>query len=201
MDLVQQATELFRAGGPVMWPLLVMSVIGLALGFERWLFWMRAHRPSTAEALGRARERFAEGDSAGAAEWAARAGTIYTPVILRLSESGPRAGGETMERTRREAERFGNILSLVITGAPLLGILGTVLGIIQSFQSLGASAIGDVELQAIAAGIAEALVSTAFGLVVALLTLVPYGLLRGQAQRAIGETEALVVSAGGEPVK
>ncbi len=198
MDLVRQGVDLFVTGGPVMWPLLGMSLIGLALGFERGLFWMRAHRSKTSEALARARERFSAGDRAGAAEWASRAGTIYTPVILRLAESGPPAGGEVMERTRREAERFGNTLSLVITGAPLLGILGTVLGIIQSFQSLGASGIGDVELQSIAAGIAQALVSTAFGLIVALLALVPYSLMRGQAQRAIGEAEALVTSAGGQ---
>ena len=75
-----------------------------------------------------------------------------------------------------------NVLDTIITMAPLLGILGTVLGIIQSFDLLGQSGIQDPK--AVTGGIAQALITTAAGLSVALVTLVPFNILVSRVQRA-----------------
>jgi len=86
------------------------------------------------------------------------------------------------------------MLSTIITAAPLLGILGTVIGIIRSFNLLGEQRmLTDTRL--VATGIAEALLTTALGLVIALVTLFPYMAFRKQADRALGRMESLIASA------
>ena len=79
----------------------------------------------------------------------------------------------------------------VRTAAPMLGILGTVLGIIKSFGLLGASvdAGAAADPTAVATGIAQALYTTAFGLTIALLTLFPYAIFRACADRAFTRLE------------
>jgi len=80
-------------------------------------------------------------------------------------------------------------LDTAITAAPLLGILGTVSGIISSFDALGMQGISDPT--AVTKGIAEALITTAFGLVIALGTLFPYNIFQSCYQRAVGELESV----------
>lgn len=85
-------------------------------------------------------------------------------------------------------------LSTIITAAPLLGILGTVIGIIQSFKLLGEQmTLSDPK--DVAAGIAAALLTTALGLTVALFTLFPYMIFRGQVDLAIGRLETVIAAA------
>ncbi len=194
-DAFDKAAELFRSGGPVMWPLLALSLLALTLGIERLVYWTRAHAPSKARALRTVRERWGGGVRELEPKLVHRTGSLYVNCIDALVRMGPRGAGEGLESVRRRAERFGGTLSFIITGAPLLGILGTVLGIIQSFEALGETG-QEVQLPVIAAGIAQALVTTAFGLTVALIALVPYALVRGSAQRALGEAEALISSLG-----
>ncbi|MCH2162661.1 MAG: MotA/TolQ/ExbB proton channel family protein, partial [Phycisphaerales bacterium] len=86
------------------------------------------------------------------------------------------------------------ILSTIITAAPMLGILGTVIGIIQSFELLGGDATISDPRQ-VSGGIAEALITTACGLVVALMALFPYMIFRGQQERSLGRMESLISSA------
>jgi biopolymer transport protein ExbB len=101
---------------------------------------------------------------------------------------------EAIEDERHRLDRFMVTLSTIITAAPLLGILGTVLGIIQSFELLGGkSTLTDPT--AVAGGIATALLTTAFGLVVALVTLFPYMAFKGQVGHALGRIEAMVAAA------
>ncbi len=98
-----------------------------------------------------------------------------------------------IEAQRRPLERFLPTLSTIITAAPMLGILGTVLGIISSFEVLGdQSTTRDPSL--VGRGIAEALITTAAGLVVALITLLPYNLIRAQVDRTLSRLEALAAA-------
>ena len=99
-----------------------------------------------------------------------------------------------VDEARPALDRYMIALSTVITAAPLLGILGTVIGIIQSFQLLGSQSTLTDPTE-VAGGIAAALITTAFGLIVALITLFPYMLFRGQSIRAIGRMETLIASA------
>ena len=103
---------------------------------------------------------------------------------------------DVVESQRPRLERFMPTLSTIITAAPMLGILGTVLGIISSFEVIGqAGSAGDPSL--VSQGIAEALLTTAAGLIVALLVLIPYNLFRSQVDRTLGRIETLVAAIQG----
>lgn len=91
-------------------------------------------------------------------------------------------------------------LSTIITVAPMLGILGTVLGIISSFELLSDQAT-TADPRSVSQGIAEALITTAVGLVIAIFTLFPYNSLRAQVNRTLSAIESLTwaaVAGGGE---
>ena len=102
---------------------------------------------------------------------------------------------EAMEAQRPKIDRFMGSLSTIITAAPLMGILGTVVGIIRSFRILGGGEGDLTDPSVVSLGIAEALLTTALGLVVALITLFPYMIFKGQVDRAIGRVESLVAAA------
>ncbi len=150
--------ELFRAGGPVMVPLLLCSVIAVGVIVERALFWGRAARGTegvVSRVLAAAEGGPAEGgpaeDGGGPAEAAGR---------MRLA-------------AEREVARLGrnlSVLSTLVSLAPLLGIFGTVLGIMESFQFFDAAALSAPEAAKL--GLAKALITTAFGLAIAMVSLI-----------------------------
>ncbi len=86
------------------------------------------------------------------------------------------------------AERFLPVLDTIVTLSPLLGILRTVVGIIQSFDMLSAS-VAVEDPQAVTGGIAQALITTATGLSIAIATLIPYNIFRARAERLRREME------------
>ena len=180
--------QVLERGGPVMWPLLVMSVVAVALVIERaWSL-----RPGGG--IARRAAGLTEGGAAGGVP----------------SKAGGQAARLAVDAVRTSAERFLPTLSAVITAAPLLGVLGTVLGIIDSFEVLSGSGGAAVEVDgdraaarspepaSVGAGIAAALVSTAAGLIVALVVLFPYQWLRGRAEALVrmAAARAGVSSAG-----
>ncbi|WP_460204867.1 MotA/TolQ/ExbB proton channel family protein [Scytonema sp. NUACC21] len=177
--------DLLRRGGPAMWPLLALSILSLSVIFERLWFWLRI--------LNQERQIVERVLDAAQTDWIAardiaRQRTdqpigrfLYAP--LRLPKSDPESFRLALEATAEDelaGMRQGEkLLEAVIALAPLLGLLGTVLGLIQS---LGDLRIGDLGTEATAnvpAGIGQALISTAFGLIVAIATLVFYRLFQG----------------------
>ena len=126
-------------------------------------------------------------------------GTVYGELARRLSEGGDAnaISVEIVESQRPRIERYMLVFSTIVTSAPMLGILGTVLGIIRSFELLGAQET-ITDPRDISSGIAEALITTAFGLVVALIALVPFMAFRGQVERAFGRFEAMAAAATGK---
>lgn len=152
-------------GGPVMVPLLALSFAALALVFERFLFWRREGRVSARAVL---EQQLASEPSGGGC----------TPqTVLELC----------VGREQRRLEKGMAVLDTTITTAPLLGILGTVLGIISSFEFL--SVEGGVDPLAISGGVAEALISTATGLVIALVVLFPYNYFRTRLRARVEDLE------------
>lgn len=190
--------SLIVAGGWVMWPLLVLSVVSVALTAERAWFWLR---------LGGAADRadpIAAGLRAGrfreTAKSLRRDRSVYAVFARELAAEGAeRPVTESFalgaaEGLRPSVERWAAVHSAIITAAPMLGILGTVTGIIRSFRLIGGSdAVTDPV--AVAGGIAEALFTTAFGLVVAIATLLPHAIFRAQADRCLGTLEVLGAAA------
>ena len=180
-----------------MWPLLVMSVLAIALSFERFFYWRSMNR-SVRLRYARFLEALRNGDPDGVRALSAADDSAYGQLAARLAESADSeaASVEVVEFQRPRIERYMLVFSTIVTSAPMLGILGTVLGIIRSFELLGAQET-ITDPRDISAGIAEALITTAFGLVVALIALVPFMALRGQVERALGRFEAMAAAARG----
>ncbi|MEM1028009.1 MAG: MotA/TolQ/ExbB proton channel family protein [Planctomycetota bacterium] len=190
------AADLIERGGVVMWPLLGLSVLAVALLLERGAFFLRTKSPARLGRVQTMAKRLRAGDRPGASQLADADPTVYGDTVRRLLDEKltEAAGIEALEAQRRRLERFLPILSTIITAAPMLGILGTVLGIISSFEVLGdQSTARDPSL--VGRGIAEALITTAAGLVVALITLLPYNLIRAQVDRTLSRLESLVAAA------
>tara|TARA_R110000782_G_scaffold57258_2_gene119515 strand:- start:8754 stop:9371 length:618 start_codon:yes stop_codon:yes gene_type:complete len=190
----EQALTIFRAGGWVMYPLLALSVLAVTLVVERSLWWSMN--------LGTGK-RFAlyvadlAGGSAGLRRAAERARKDRTPLgaiirILAASDAPPSDGAAlaAIESLRPPIERSSAALGVIIAAAPMLGILGTVTGIIQSFDLLG-NAQSVTDPVGVAGGIAEALYTTAFGLTIALIAVFPHAFFRAKSERMLARLESL----------
>jgi biopolymer transport protein ExbB len=209
--LLEGARNLFSTGGWVMWPLAVLSLLSVTLIVERFLFWGRAATASRRRWASLAR-KLRHRDLAGARALAEDDHTFLGVFALALIGEMKDGGGALSEVAAREAveevrpaiERFSATLSTIITAAPMLGILGTVTGIIRSFAVVGASAAGDgpTDPSLVAEGIAQALYTTAFGLLIAIVTLFPYVIFRARIDRALGRLELMAAAsmegAGGQ---
>ncbi|TVQ55573.1 MAG: MotA/TolQ/ExbB proton channel family protein [Phycisphaerales bacterium] len=194
--LVEDLALLIERGGYVMVPLLALSVISLALILERTLFWLWLHRHRRIVRLEMLTDALRRGDRQRAEQLVREDRSPYAEVARRMLEHGSTdaVAVEAVTHHRPRLDRFMIALSTIITAAPLLGILGTVIGIIQSFRLLGAQ-LTLSDPREVAAGIAAALLTTALGLIVALFTLFPYMLFRGQVDRALGRLESVIAAA------
>ena len=167
-----------------MWPLLACSLISLTIIIERAVFWARQRRqPALMDEVFRLTE---EGDFEKAL-LRARDGRDAAVRMLGAGLASRRHGlTEGMEVAAAEEvdgqKRGLGILDTIITLSPLLGIFGTVTGIIQAFDFLSLKGVPDP--QAVTAGIAEALITTAAGLTVALMTLIPYNAYVHRVERS-----------------
>ena len=190
--------ELFQKGGPVMYLLLLCSLSVLAIAIDRWLFYRRASNgaetllQSITEAAGNGLSSvLIEGDSVTAflLDAGKRADSSGSDVRIAVES----AYGEAAMKLRARL----NYLSMIVTLAPLLGLLGTISGMIDSFNIFSVAA--DQPL-AITAGIGEALIATATGLCVAIFALVVHTVLASRMDSVLtiaDRAEAAVISAAG----
>ena len=180
-------------GGPLMWPLLVCSVVSLAVIVERLLFWVRATAQRNDPLICRLFDLTEAGDFDAAVALGQGSASMAARVLV--AGLAHRAYGlvPTMEAaavSEIEGMKRGlSVLDTIITLAPLLGILGTVAGIIESFELLGEAGIQDP--QAVTGGIAQALVTTATGLSVAIVTLLPYNAFTRRVEKVTKYLEKL----------
>lgn len=191
--MLEQAIQFFKAGGWVMYPLLLLSLLALTLIFERTVFWILGAQRTGQRHLQHYLALIASGDTSRAVETARNDRTLEGTLVRRAYAQDARTEAVLIghiEDLRPSIERFAPTLGTIIAAAPLLGILGTVTGIIQSFDLLGdAASVSDPAL--VAGGIAEALYTTAFGLSIALITLFPHVYFRSRADRELGRMELL----------
>ena len=175
--------RLFQEGGVTMYPLALCSIIALAVVLDRWLALLRAQRFDTRELLDHLRDELERGNIAHALSLCSAAPGPVARVLL----AGLRAYGEPKEviedflhraRTVQLAQLEGNLswLGTISTISPFLGLFGTVLGIQHAFRQIGAQ--GSVGIAVVGQGVAEALVTTAVGLGIAIPTVVAYNALR-----------------------
>lgn len=183
--------EAFHRGGPVMVPLLICSVVALTVILERALFWIRESRRRDPELVEEVLSLAAQEDYEGIR------GRVQgnRDVVVRVLVSGllhrefslTSAMEVAAQEELRRMKRYLPVLDTLITLCPMLGILGTVTGIIQSFDLLGASGIQDP--RSVTVGIAQALITTAAGLAIALACLIPYNYFLRRTEEAASEME------------
>src|SRR5262245_1057133 len=182
--------QFFLKGGPIMWPLLACALVATAVVGERLIWWWRESRKRDVAR----REQVLAALENGDLEEAKRVAQGSADPVIRMihhSLSHPHtsmtvalqmAAGIEIER----AGRFLNALDTLVTLAPLLGLLGTVTGLMRAFLK-----VGDAELSvmAVTGGIGEALIATACGLAIAILALVPLNYFSGKLARLQFELE------------
>jgi biopolymer transport protein ExbB len=184
--------NLFTAGGVVMWPLLGFSVLAVALIIERIRFWVKITGKQN-RIVQEVLKLYRLDNVVSALDKLHQNTDLPIARIflaaLELEDATPEDFRLALE-SEAQAEipilkRFQNIFDTIIGLAPLLGLLGTVLGLITSFASLDIGDVGGAKTADVTAGISEALVSTASGLVVAIFTLLFANTFRGLYQRHI----------------
>jgi biopolymer transport protein ExbB len=182
-------------GGWVMWPLAALSLVAVTLIFERCWFWAAHGAAWRRHGYVRIGRELRQGRWDVVRAMIAEDGSIYGHMLRRLMDESmtDAAASEAIEDQRHHMERFMSTLSTIITAAPMLGILGTVTGIIAAFRILGQEVVTDPSQ--VAGGIAEALLTTVFGLLIAIPVLFPYNAFRVQIDRALSRMETLVAAA------
>lgn len=190
--------ELIKAGGLLMWPLLICSILSLAIILER-LWFLRTRRVIPTQLVARVRAWDEAGALDGGILDKLRAGSPLGRILaagLANRHQDREAMKESIEEVGRhevhDLERFLNALGTIAVITPLLGLLGTVIGMIKVFEVITALGIGDPGV--LAAGISEALITTATGLTIAIPSLMFYRYFRGRV-------EALVVTMEREALK
>jgi biopolymer transport protein ExbB len=177
--------DIFRKGGPAMWPLLALSILSLSVIIERLWFWfsiLTKEKDTVERVLEAARENpvFATGLAKQATDQPIGR-FLYAP--LQIAKPNPevfRLALEAKAEDELAAMRRGDkVLEAVIALAPLLGLLGTVLGLIRTLSAINLGNVGTSATAGAAAGIGESLICTATGLIVAIFSLTFYRLFQG----------------------
>jgi biopolymer transport protein ExbB len=188
--------DVFIKGGPIMYPLLICSILALTVIIERAIFWIVEDRRRDRTLVDKVLSLAQGGD------WVAvraRIGNSKDFIIrilvagilhreFSMSKAMETAASDELDRMRQHLP----ILDTMITVSPLLGIFGTVIGIILSFEILGSAGIE--EPQAVTAGIAQALITTASGLGIAILSLFPFNYFNSRVEKAAAAIEKYATS-------
>jgi len=192
LNAVEQGNlfQVFRRGGPIMWPLLCAAFLAIATVSERAGFFMLEHFRRKAAEQKKFMKALNEGEIEQAIQISRRSRHIVVRVLgYALEHRGGALEGAVQYAKERELHRYRRgipILDTVITLAPLLGLLGTVTGMMASFSLIG----GDLGAPgAITGGIAEALIATAFGLGIAITSLIPFNLMNQSLETATQEID------------
>lgn len=194
--LFEKAFDLFGRGGPVMWPLLICSLMGVTVAFERlFAFW----KYNTANLYFKKRtselvDIIKEGSFDKALENSQKLDSPIAKIIFEALQNYETGFSDTLQassqRELNKLKRGFSVLDTVITVAPMLGILGTVTGIIGTFNMLNTTGLSNPT--AATSGIGEALITTAAGLVVAIICLFPFNYLTSQLTRCATELEQVM---------
>jgi biopolymer transport protein ExbB len=189
----QGAWAFIASGGPVMIPLGIVAALSLLLCAQRFVFYTREgrHRPATVQAIlelcrgGFFADAHRKSDEMGGA--VARVLSACLAVRDRGLQAIESAAQEALLHERPRLERFLPLLAVFAGVAPMLGLLGTVAGIIATFEVISQIGRGDPALMA--GGISEALVATGTGLFVAIPLLVLHSHFAGRVERIAGDAE------------
>jgi len=188
--------EIFEKGGPVMYPLLACSLVSMTVVIERIIFWIREDMYRDQPLVDDVLELCRLGDwetvrqkTKGSKDYVIK---ILVTGILHREFSMTKAMETRSADEIKRMRRYLGALDTMITVAPLLGIFGTVLGIISSFELLGSTGIEHP--QAVTAGIAQALITTAAGLGIAIFSVFPFNYFNSRVENAVLAVESAATS-------
>jgi biopolymer transport protein ExbB len=165
----------FRKGGPIMWPILIVSLTALAVVLERIFWWLGRWMRRDPKRIEKVFTAIEVGDVAEAS----RLSRDSRDPVLRMMWNGLNHQHASLQGALqvaagieiKRAGRFLVVMDTLVTLAPLLGLLGTITGLMKSFSFLGNE---ELAVQAVTGGIAEALIATACGLGIAIFSLIPF---------------------------
>lgn len=173
--LANAAVDLFKEGGPIMWPILVVALTAIAVVGERTFWWIREGSRRDVATLEKVLAAMENSDFRTAIQTSKGSDDPVVRMIYRgLSHVHGSLTGALQVAAGAEIKRAGRFLVLIdtcITVAPLLGLLGTVTGIMASFRAVGGN---ELAVEGVSAGIGEALIATAAGLGIAIFCLLPF---------------------------
>ena len=180
----------FVKGGPIMWPILVCAVVAIAVVGERMFWWWNESRLRDNDTLLKIMDALHRGDL----RQAAGLGKGSRDPVIQMVDHGLNDHETSLQvamqaaagAVLRRAGRFLPVMDTLVTLAPLLGLLGTVTGIMRSFTSIGSS---ELAVGKVTGGIGEALIATACGLGIAILALIPLNYFGGKVAQLQYELE------------
>ena len=190
--------ELVRAGGPFMWPIIICSIASVGILLER-LWTLQRKRVLPQELIKKVSDLAEKNQVTPKIIEALEKNSPLGRVLAAALANKHRGREIMMERVQdtgrhvvHELERFLNSLGTIASISPLLGLLGTVSGIIAAFNAIMLGGMGDPTK--LAGGISQALITTAAGLAVAIPSLIAYRYLRGKVERIVIEMEKIAVN-------
>ena len=199
--------EFFLKGGPVMWPILACALVAVAVVGERACWWWRERRRRDPAKLERVLAALEQADVAAAVQLSADS---EDPLIRVMHHGLGHLGhshGSLLAALQlaagielKRAGRFLTVMDTLVTLAPLLGLLGTVTGLMRAFLNIGSA---ELAVTAVTGGIGEALIATAGGLAIAIFALVPFNYFTAQVAQLqfdleTAATNVEVLAGGGD---
>ncbi len=188
----QTPMELFKHGGPIMWPILLVSFLMITVAIERVLFIVRENARRQPEVVEKMLEKVEQGDTDGAVELGKKSNDFVARILVyALTHKEHSLGNAFTRAANQELQRYQQglpTLDTCITAAPLLGLLGTVTGMMGTFGALGGGDIGAAAGK-ITGGVAEALIATMCGLAIAVTGLLPFNYMNSRVEEARHEVE------------
>jgi biopolymer transport protein ExbB len=183
--LNQTPMELFANGGPIMWPILLVSFLGLTVIVERLIFIFRENSQKEPEVVEKMLECVEKGDVNGALALGKKSNDSVARILVYSLSHKESLSNAFIRASSLELARYQQgmaTMDTVITAAPMLGLLGTVTGMMKTFGSM----TGDISSAAtqITGGVAEALIATMCGLAIAVTCLLPFNYLNARAEQA-----------------
>ena len=176
--LANIALEFFLKGGPVMWPILVSALVAVAVVGERAFWWWREGGKRDPKKMEQLLAALENSDVAAAKQAAAGSDDPVIRVIRHGLNHLGRSQGSLIGALQlaagvelKRAGRFLTVMDTLVTLAPLLGLLGTVTGLMRAFLNIGSA---ELSVTAVTGGIGEALIATACGLGIAIFALIPF---------------------------
>jgi biopolymer transport protein ExbB len=170
--------EFFLKGGPIMWPILISALVAVAVVGERAFWWMRERGRRDPRKLEQILAALENNDVAAAKAAAAGSDDPVIRVIHHGLGHVGHAHGSLLGALQlaagielKRAGRFLMVMDTLVTLAPLLGLLGTVTGLMKAFLNIGSA---ELSVTGVTGGIGQALIATACGLGIAIFSLIPF---------------------------